>query len=605
MNNLIKKQSKVIRTICLCAVVMSMVSLCACGSSDSASSALASNPESSAVNSNGSVSDESTVPVDVEDGISEVDEPDNDVPQYPEGFSVLLTNTTGFSEGLAWIQYTDENGITKTSVMDTEGNIRFTLDETPKYMSDFHEGTAFYTIKGTETDVLVDSEGNELYRTHGDENDTVKIEHICGYANGFYLLAREESGISAKGTKIALLKPDGSMSQDYTNAFTCIDSYATTDSLLSGLAYSDDFNFRGKGWYQTDTRWINFDRMEIGRVSYGNHKTVSDYLTGDEIVTTDGAYLSYFDDNLQYTGQNRANGHPKEMLDGIFFSSDIGEGNKYTHGYYDVHLNLVISVDEYPDNYIYCSPFYGDYATMEIRGADGKNYLTVIDKNGKQMFEPMTYQGYYPRMLDGYLLVQNDAGEYAIYDHDGTYLHSVDKDFPDCAVSIEMRDLWNGSDTYDQYKEGWIKLDYTYNGEKYCRLYPVTKAAEAGNEIYDLGVLTPPSVESTDDISNDESTAPKNYVRLNNFKIEGKWKSVGSYGFGQAQPGAIVVFDGNNCNFFSPQDTYALYQDGDNYKLDTTSFMSTDTLTFTIKTIDEDHIDVFYGNNITELERVG
>ena len=35
------------------------------------------------------------------------------------------------------------------------------------------------------------------------------------------------------------------------------------------------------------------------------------------------------------------------------------------------------------------------------------------------------------------------------------------------------------------------------------------------------------------------------------FAIEGKWKSVGNTGFGQAQPGSIVNFNGTNCNFFS------------------------------------------------------
>ena len=91
---------------------------------------------------------------------------------------------------------------------------------------------------------------------------------------------------------------------------------------------------------------------------------------------------------------------------------------------------------------------------------------------------------------------------------------------------------------------------------------------------------------------------------MDGFTIEGKWKSIGSYGFGQAQPGAIVVFNGTNCNFFSPQDTYAFYQDGNNYKLETTSFMSTDTLSFTVKIIDFDNIQIYRGENITHLARV-
>lgn len=96
----------------------------------------------------------------------------------------------------------------------------------------------------------------------------------------------------------------------------------------------------------------------------------------------------------------------------------------------------------------------------------------------------------------------------------------------------------------------------------------------------------------------------KSYQTISNFSIVGKWKSVGSYGFGQAQPGAIVVFNGTNCNFYSPQDTYAFYRNGDNYELDCTSFMSTDTVSFTVKTVDENNIDVLHGGYTTELMRV-
>lgn len=88
------------------------------------------------------------------------------------------------------------------------------------------------------------------------------------------------------------------------------------------------------------------------------------------------------------------------------------------------------------------------------------------------------------------------------------------------------------------------------------------------------------------------------------FSIVGKWKSVGAYGFGQAQPGAIVVFDESFCNFFSPRDTYVFYQDGGSYKLETTSLLSTATLHFTVTVKDNDHIHVNYNGKVTELQRV-
>lgn len=88
------------------------------------------------------------------------------------------------------------------------------------------------------------------------------------------------------------------------------------------------------------------------------------------------------------------------------------------------------------------------------------------------------------------------------------------------------------------------------------------------------------------------------------FSIEGKWKSVGAYGFGQAQPGAIVIFDGTHCNFYSPSDTYALYQEDGGWRLDCTDFLFANTVSFTVEIIDNDNINVYYGSDATELKRV-
>lgn len=92
--------------------------------------------------------------------------------------------------------------------------------------------------------------------------------------------------------------------------------------------------------------------------------------------------------------------------------------------------------------------------------------------------------------------------------------------------------------------------------------------------------------------------------QADDFVIEDSWLSVGSSGFGQAQPGMTVTFDGTHCNFFSPHDTYAFYQDEGQWKLDCTSFLFSETLTFKVEIIDTDSINVYYGSSCTELSRM-
>ena len=88
-----------------------------------------------------------------------------------------------------------------------------------------------------------------------------------------------------------------------------------------------------------------------------------------------------------------------------------------------------------------------------------------------------------------------------------------------------------------------------------------------------------------------------------NFTIEGKWKNVGNDTYGQAQKGAIIIFNGTNCNFFSPADTYAFYKNGDSYRLECTSLLG-DTVSFTVKIIDQNNIEIYFANGFVELTRI-
>lgn len=95
-----------------------------------------------------------------------------------------------------------------------------------------------------------------------------------------------------------------------------------------------------------------------------------------------------------------------------------------------------------------------------------------------------------------------------------------------------------------------------------------------------------------------------NFAGGRNFAIEGSWKSVGDYGFGQAQPGAVVIFDGTNCNFFSPNDTYAFYQENGEWRLDCTSMLFSDTMSFQVEIEDNNNIDIYSDSYVTKLKRI-
>lgn len=89
------------------------------------------------------------------------------------------------------------------------------------------------------------------------------------------------------------------------------------------------------------------------------------------------------------------------------------------------------------------------------------------------------------------------------------------------------------------------------------------------------------------------------------FNIQGTWRSVGTTGWGQAQPGAVVVFNGQGqANLYSPVDTYAFSKNGNSYSLSVTGMLG-GTTTFRVEVIDNNHIDLYSGSTLrVKLERV-
>ena len=88
------------------------------------------------------------------------------------------------------------------------------------------------------------------------------------------------------------------------------------------------------------------------------------------------------------------------------------------------------------------------------------------------------------------------------------------------------------------------------------------------------------------------------------FSILGSWKSIGDEGFGQAQPGMITVFEGDHCNFYSPYDTFQFYKNSNGqYQLDVTSFLFGEKLSFDVKIIDNNNIEIDNGIILTRFRR--
>lgn len=505
--------------------------------------------------------------------IYEAIKPTSNFWDYPELNNVTrdmaIINARSFSEGVAWIT-----------------------------VQDSHPGVGIYRYI-----MLINTSGEVLYFTKLETNDY----EYTNFHNGVSLLSIDEDIflVNTEGEMIWSIQDDGVKSFEEIYGVGCVESVGIIYWQHGGgmYYYVRDLpagNFCG--YFTLEVRINTFEKTGTFYTVINPTGTMLCEPTEESIeLCNEDAYYEYYDHykrsriytNL-FTGETTTDQdiasqwtdeHMRNHRNGLLYDEDL-------HGYADSSGNIVIDCSNY-DFWSAAPQFCNGYCVLPIKNSDGAPYLTVIDIDGNQLFSPIkrpeVYSGgyWYPY---GYVsencFVLTDEGEPLYYQEAKTGNFGI-------YITLEGEVIDSGYERVCPFSDGYslVYKDYSYYflNTAFNDAFPQSETINSSESM----VSTEQSSEAIE----------KNYITMNNFSIEGKWKSIGSYGFGQAQPGAIVAFDGTNCNFFSPSDTYTFYADGDDYRLECTNFMSASTAAFTVKIIDADHIDVYYGDNVTELQR--
>ena len=490
---------------------------------------------------------------------------------YPELNNVtrdmVITDAISFSEGVAWITVADQPGIAANNryimLINASGEVLYFMKlETRDYeYTNFHNGVSLLSID--EDIFLVNTEGEAIWSMKDDGikyfeeiygSDSVESLYLS-YGTGNSYTSREEfNGYFEIRAKINTFEQTG-------NFITIINPDATP-------LFEPSRNVSAN---------LNDGTCSI---SYENGHLLINIFTGETIE------ISKNDSNAEiyklWGKENR-----KTLMDAFWYDPNL-------KGFTNDGENITIDCSQY--NFVrYPISFLNGYCVLAIRNPDGAPYLTVIDENGNQIFSPIKYPDAYRNLSwDSYGRGYVSENCFVLTDESNPlYYQAARTGNFGIYITLEGEVIDSGYDSVCPFSDGYSLV---YKDHSYYFLNTAFDDAfpQAGAENADSLMEQP---------NQSNQVTEKTYITMNNFSIEGKWKSVGNYGFGQAQPGAIVAFDGTNCNFFSPSDTYAFYADGGDYRLECTSFMSTSTAAFTVKIIDADHIDVYYGNNITELQR--
>lgn len=531
--------------------------------------------------------------------------------QYP--INRVLTDYVG---NRAWVQYKTDNDY-YYGLIDNNGFLIYSIDYTS--LSEWNDIRAHSSLDGTyclysvggyngpgKGLIIVDSLGKTVFNSNS-QSDEADFYYL-GYGDNSYLAIKHVANFSQNGFYFCEISDDGEMVNEIEWPEEGIDKYDKGSGIIGVHHFNPSFYYVGNGVFcgeqDTGTNHHIWYYDKINKNFYSSNSKYSKDLKALDIIQEnhiifqgyDGFISANLEDYYYVFDLNTVHDSATKLDaegNGIRIEGNYGEELiNSSEGIFNFDGSLIHS---YPEDWNIKSAgaFSGGYAFLRLIGADKCTYVTVVNRDGETQYEPIKeteYCGYW----NGYILLKENEEYYIITPSgeksDLSILKQLGNDFS-----------FNGNYTCC---EGFMKINYDNN----------LKADTAFKDLNDNVINTVFIVSNYDEVKDknwlngieqneeNESTI-KDYSYVSNFTIEGKWKNIGNDTYGQAQKGAIIVFDGINCNFFSPSDTYAFYENGDWYKLDCTSPLA-DTVSFTVKTIDDNHIDIFYSGGTVELERV-
>jgi len=287
-----------------------------------------------------------------------------------------------FSDGVAWVQTEEKDG---WDAIDSSGTVLFSLsgDESP--LTDFVDGGAVVSAgmrkDGSPIPRIVGKTGSTLFPDPTDENDYIYVLSV----NGDTFVTRTISTIDKTENQTGIVGGDGKWIVEPTPQL----QVSRFDDAVEGIQSLDvnelpDSEFyKGPGWSKKTIYGDNYydsntnTFFESGTPGLGNpdtnlHRRLLDYL--------------YHDDLIYLVNSNGLENPAVSGNAGYFDMRKLGFKGTKT-GFYDRSKKLVIDFSKYPSAQK-VGDFSDGYCSVILDNPQGDTFETIIDKTGRQMFEP-------------------------------------------------------------------------------------------------------------------------------------------------------------------------------------------------------------------------
>lgn len=531
---------------------------------------------------------------------------------YEEPEEVVLetypfTKLRPFSEERAWVNFNKDGNI-YTGIIDTNGKLLYQAAGEFFYVSSFDGGTAFYRETPEETSPcgIIDLDGNVLFDSQITPNGGYLI---LGYGEGHFFAVQHIQNFDTNEWRYGTIDKNGNILNEMTTdageekperdlVTYNLGQWIGDKALCSVIKYiGENYIAFPRGLYNISTGTFSLFEISSATCHYDYVEAVGDFQDGYVGVAIRNVLSSSrpicVAINKNYSGisdiDRRIRGNKESIYsEGLVWMNGGGILDDLPNtGYYDKDWNLIIPLDQYNENGIKGGPFRNGYAAVRMTGADDEMYVSVIGKDGKFAYSPIKISSIVDDIGNSVDLNLNDSSSGYIQVTSGEGKKIVAPDGTVYTPGVDDLSMLEGL-SFGSISEGFVIMGSEGDDSDITPYYVSLDT----NTIIDSVKVTSADTDIVEDGSwSDETSEDSSYIIPDSYDITGKWKSVGESGFGQAQPGAIVVFDGNNCNFYSPNDTYAFYKEDDRYVLDVTSVLG-ESLSQTVNIIDDDNIEI-------------
>ncbi len=515
-----------------------------------------------------------------------------------------FTKPRPFSNGRAWVDFPIDHKYSYcTGVIDTDGKLVYQADSQLFYVSQFQDGLAFYREDDTVESPcgIIDTEGNVLLESKISPDGGYLI---LAYGNGHFFAAQHIQSFDTDEWRYGTIDKNGNVLNEMQASDENFDLGNWVDDVNTWPA----IRYIGENFIVLPSGLYNISTAHFSPFPGRNmEKTVGNFYEGYTAIAIDEGNYGFayiidtgyeeqpcenYDDLQNVVSKKFDFSSDSAYGEGLIFGT-LGEGSVFGSeyyddevnyhegvGYYDKDWNLAISLEQYKENRINGGAFSGGYAPITMQGADGDWYAAVIDRQGNLAYSPVRID----QIINHVSLNDSQNGYFQVTIDDETKIIE-----PDGKVSTPgTDDLSMLNDfSFGDVGDGLICcMDVDDGCWSYVRL--------DGSGIIDCVKLMSGGTES------DAESQTDSYIVPDSYDIMGKWQNIGESGFGQAQPGAVIVFDGNRCNFYSLNDTYAFSFDGEKYVLDLTTPLG-ESLEKTVHIIDDDNIEIA-GASLSRIE---